>query len=73
MVGQTIVLCRLFEWAFGPRNPMKNWDHGEGGSGEVVLTVKKLRSFVCLTLEHAALCANNWALFVSLTGAAIAT
>jgi len=23
-VGQTIVLCRLFEWAFGPRNPMKN-------------------------------------------------
>jgi hypothetical protein len=20
----TIVFCRLFEWAFGPRNPMKN-------------------------------------------------
>jgi hypothetical protein len=24
-------LCGLFEWAFGPRNPMKNWDHGNGG------------------------------------------
>jgi hypothetical protein len=72
-VGQTIVLCRLFEWAFGPRNPMKNWDHGKGGSGEVGLTVKKSRSFVCLTLEHAALCANNWASFVSLWGTTIAT
>jgi hypothetical protein len=52
---------------------MKNWDHGKGGRGEVVLTVKKLRSFVCLTLEHAALCANNWASLVSLPGAPIAT
>jgi hypothetical protein len=52
---------------------MKNWDHGKVGSGEVVLTVKKLISFVCLILEHAALCANHWASFVSLTGAAIAT
>jgi hypothetical protein len=23
-VGQTIALRGLFEWAFGPRNPMKN-------------------------------------------------
>jgi hypothetical protein len=55
VVGQTIALRGLFEWAFGPRNPMKNWDHGKGGSGEVGLTVKKSRSLVCLTLEHAAL------------------
>jgi hypothetical protein len=54
-VRQTIALRGLFEWAFGPRNPMKNWDHGKGGSGEVGLTVKKSRSLVCLTLEHAAL------------------
>jgi hypothetical protein len=22
----------LFEWAFGPRNPMKNWHHDRGGA-----------------------------------------
>jgi hypothetical protein len=38
-----------FEWAFGPRNPMKNWHHEEGGSGEVVTTVENSRSLACLT------------------------
>jgi hypothetical protein len=73
VVGQTIAFCRLLGWAFGPRKLMKNWHHGKGGSGEVGLTVEKSRSFVCLTLEHARFCANNWASLVSLTGAAIAT
>jgi hypothetical protein len=54
-VGQPIAFCRLFEWAFGPRNPMKNWDHGRRGSGKVVLTVEKSRSFVCLTWSMRAL------------------
>jgi hypothetical protein len=27
-VGQTIVFCRLFEWACGPRNFMKKWRSG---------------------------------------------
>jgi hypothetical protein len=31
-------------WAFGPRKLMKNWHHGNGGSDEVDLTVKKSRS-----------------------------
>ena len=34
----------LLGWAFRPRNFMKNWHHGKGGSGEVGLTVKKSRS-----------------------------
>jgi hypothetical protein len=54
-VAETIAFGGLFEWAFGPRNPMKNWHHGEGGSGKVVLTVKKLRSLVCLTRSMRAL------------------
>ena len=59
-------LSTLFEWAFGPRNPMKNWHHGSGESGEVVGTVEKSRPRLCLTLEHVRFCANNWASFVSL-------
>jgi hypothetical protein len=34
---------------------MKNWHYGCGWGGDVGLTVKKLISFVCLTLERAAL------------------
>ena len=45
----------LLGWAAGPRKLMKNWHHGNGGSDEVGWTVKKARSLVCLTLEHAAL------------------
>jgi hypothetical protein len=54
-VGQTIVLCGLLGWAFGPRKFMKNGHHGNGGSDEVVLAVKKSRSLVCLTLSMRAL------------------
>ncbi|MGB7719879.1 MAG: hypothetical protein WBL65_08250, partial [Bryobacteraceae bacterium] len=49
---QTIAFCGfcgLLGWAFGPRNFMKNWHPGRGGSGEVGLAVKKLRSLACLT------------------------
>src|ERR1035441_6301423 len=31
-VGQAIGSCGLFEWAFGPRNPMKNWSSRIGGA-----------------------------------------
>ncbi|MGA9624869.1 MAG: hypothetical protein WBQ65_10385, partial [Bryobacteraceae bacterium] len=48
-VGQAIAFCGLLGWAFGPRNFMKNWHPGRGGSGEVGLAVKKLRSLACLT------------------------
>jgi hypothetical protein len=41
VVGQTIGLRGLLGWAFRPRNFMKKWHHGIGGSGEVGLTVKK--------------------------------
>jgi hypothetical protein len=34
----------LLGWAAGPRNFMKNWHPGRGGSGEVGLAVKKSRS-----------------------------
>jgi len=44
----------LFEWAFGPRNPMKNWHHSKG-SGEVDTTVEKLRPTACLTRSMRAL------------------
>ena len=72
-MGQAVALRGLLGWAFRPRNFMKNWHHRNGGSGEVGLTVKKLRSLACLTLEHARFCANNWASLVFLTGATIAT
>src|ERR1022692_706097 len=35
-VGQAIALCGLFEWAFGPRNPMKNWSSRIGGADPLV-------------------------------------
>jgi hypothetical protein len=54
-VGQTIALRGLLGWAFGPRNSMKNWHHGDGGSDEVVLIVKKSISLVCLTRSMRAL------------------
>jgi hypothetical protein len=45
-VGQAILpaFSTLLGWAFGPRNFMKNGHHGNGGSDEVGLAVKKLRS-----------------------------
>src|ERR1017187_3583080 len=35
-VGQAIGSCGLFEWAFGPRNPMKNWSSRIGGADPLV-------------------------------------
>ena len=35
-VGQAIAFCGLLGWAFRPRNLMKNWHHGKGGSGRSV-------------------------------------
>src|SRR5450432_2156434 len=52
---QTIVFSGLLGWACGPRNFMKNWHHGKGGSGEVGVTVEKSRSLVCLTRSMRAL------------------
>jgi hypothetical protein len=45
----------LLGWAFRPRNFMKNWHHGSGGSGKVVGTVEKSRPRYCLIRSMRAL------------------
>src|ERR1035438_5937947 len=45
----------LLGWAFRPRNFMKNWHDGSGGSGKVGGTVAKLRPRLCLIRSMRAL------------------